>query len=290
MKELWVLLFATLTLNAMEPLVSAQWLQDHLNDKHTVILDVSDASLYQTEHIKGSLNAPIQAWRKAQNGHLVVKDAKDIQKLMRTLGINQNTRVVVYSHHENAKDILKATYVLWAMEYYGLKESALLDGGLIAWKSLGGKTTHHSDVAVKKGDFRVNTHPELLATLMQVKAKIGTATMVDARPAKFYFGAQKQSVLARAGHIPKAKSYFWQYSFEGNRLKKREVLHEMLVSGLGLDPKSETITYCTGGLETSMNFFVLHRLLGFEKIRLYDASMKEWANREDTPMQVYRWE
>ncbi len=64
----------------------------------------------------------------------------------------------------------------------------------------------------------------------------------------------------------------------------------MLVDGLGLNPKKELITYCTGGLETSMNFFVLHRLLGFEKIRLYDASMKEWANRDDTPMTKYRWE
>lgn len=39
-----------------------------------------------------------------------------------------------------------------------------------------------------------------------------------------------------------------------------------------------------------MNFFVLHRLLGFNTIRLYDASMREWANNSSTPMTLYKWE
>jgi 3-mercaptopyruvate sulfurtransferase SseA len=31
--------------------------------------------------------------------------------------------------------------------------------------------------------------------------------------------------------------------------------------------------------------FVL-KLLGWEKVRNYDGSMREWANREDTPLVV----
>ena len=64
----------------------------------------------------------------------------------------------------------------------------------------------------------------------------------------------------------------------------------MLIEGLGLDPNKEVITYCTGGLETSMNWFVLHRILGFKKARLYDASMKQWANDPRMPLTKYRWE
>ncbi len=52
----------------------------------------------------------------------------------------------------------------------------------------------------------------------------------------------------------------------------------MIIEWLRLDPKKEVITYCTGGLETSMNWYILHRVLGFEKARLYDASMKKWAS------------
>ncbi len=63
----------------------------------------------------------------------------------------------------------------------------------------------------------------------------------------------------------------------------------MLVDA-GSDPKKNVITYCTGGLETSMNWYVLHRVLEFSKARLYDASMKEWANDTDTPLTKYRWE
>jgi 3-mercaptopyruvate sulfurtransferase SseA len=28
------------------------------------------------------------------------------------------------------------------------------------------------------------------------------------------------------------------------------------------------------------------KLLGFERVGMYDGSMKEWANRDDTPLDV----
>jgi len=31
--------------------------------------------------------------------------------------------------------------------------------------------------------------------------------------------------------------------------------------------------------------FVL-RLMGFDRVRNYDASMREWANRDDTPLEM----
>jgi len=80
------------------------------------------------------------------------------------------------------------------------------------------------------------------------------------------------------------------HSFKGDYFKDAALLKKMLVKGMNLHPDKATITYCTGGLETSMNFFVLHRLLGFTNIRLYDASMREWANDVTTPMSLYKWE
>ena len=289
MKNVWIALLTTLTLYGVEPLVNADWLQSHLEEKDLVVVDVSDAQLYQQGHIPGSFNAPISLWREKHGDYLLVKKADEIQKLFERLGIDAESKVVVYSHHDNAKDILKATYVLWVMEYYGVKKTALLDGGMVAWKAVKAPLTTKVP-RQKKGTLKAKPNPALVADLARVKEEIGKSQMIDARPSVFYFGAKKQGVLQKAGHIPGAKSYFWQYSFEGDYLKKPKVLKEMLVEGLGFDPKKPMITYCTGGLETSMNFFVLHRLLGFEKIRLYDASMREWGNRTDTPMQVYRWE
>ena len=275
---------------AMEPLVDAAWLKAHLHDKDLVLVDASSHKLYAREHIPGAVQSGIGKWREAHGKHALVRSCDAVEKEMRRLGIDKSSKVVVYSHQSNAKDMLKPTYLLWAMELYGFKKTALLDGGLEAWKRAGGAVSRDLP-APREGDVTLSAASDLAVDLAGVKAALGHVRLLDARPATFYFGARKQPILARAGHIPGATSYFWKYSFrDDGTLKPVSTIREMVVKGLKLDPARPVITYCTGGLETSMNFFVLHRLLGFEKARLYDASMKEWANRNDTPMRKYEWE
>ncbi|WP_457749447.1 sulfurtransferase [Sulfurimonas sp.] len=290
MKTIWIICIYAASLLAMEPLVSAQWLQKSLNDKNIVIVDVSDNNLYMQGHIPQSINSPISHWREKHGSFSLVKGQDDIAKEFKRLGINKNSQVVIYSHHSNPKDILKASYIIWAMEYYGFKNTAMLDGGLVAWQEELLELERKKNVSAKEGTFRVKKNKALIADMQSVKDAIKKSTMLDARGAVFYFGAQKQAVLAKAGHVPYAKSYFWKYSFVGDYLKSKTLLQKMLIKGMQLNPKKSTITYCTGGLETSMNFFVLHRILGFSNIRLYDASMKEWANNANTPMTLYKWE
>jgi len=288
-KMLLLSLYATFAF-ALEPLVNAQWLHKSINDKNLIVIDVSDYELYQQGHIPKSINSPLSHWRENHGGFSLVKNQSAIQKEFQKLGIDKNSKVIVYSHHSNAKDILKASYIIWAMEYYGFKNSAILDGGLVAWRKIDGSIEDKDNTPAKDGTFTLKKDSSLIADMALVRNEIGKSNMLDARPPQFYFGAQRQNVLAKAGHIPKAKSYFWKYSFDGEYLKEKTLLRKMLVEGMGLNPEKPTITYCTGGLETSMNFFVLHRILGFTNIRLYDASMKEWANNKNTPMTLYKWE
>ena len=53
----------------------------------------------------------------------------------------------------------------------------------------------------------------------------------------------------------------------------------------GIDPAVPTVTYCQGGIRAAFAAFVLS-MLGNDAARNYDGSMKEWANREDTPLVV----
>ena len=50
------------------------------------------------------------------------------------------------------------------------------------------------------------------------------------------------------------------------------------------------VSYCTSGMEASMNWYILYNYFGFKNVKLYDASMREWGNREDTPMERFKWE
>ena len=286
MKKLTLLLFA-LSLFAAEPFVSADWLKKHFNDKNLIIIDVSNPKLYKSEHIPGAINAPINLWRKRVEHYALLKSPKKLQKVIRSLGITPKSHVVLYSHRWG-KDFLKTSYTAFALEVMGFKNSSILDGGIEEYRKIGklSKEPHKPTPS----NYQVTFHPELIADKTIVLEHIGKTRMIDARNPIFYFGAAKQKVLKRAGHIPKATSYFWVFSFKDEKIKSPETLKAMLIDGVGLNPKKDVITYCTGGLETSMNWYVLHRILGFKKARLYDASMKEWANDPETPLTKYRWE
>lgn len=290
MRKIFLLMATAVSLFAMEPVVTGEWLTQHLHDKKLVIVDVTRQQEYGEGHIPGAVQSGIERWRKSVGAHSEVRSMAEIEAEMRRLGIGNDSTVVVYSHHLNNKDMLRATYVLWAMEYAGLKSTALLDGGMEAYTAAGGALSARAE-ADRAGTFRAKVQEGMIASLGEVKASLQSVPMVDSRPAVYYFGAQRQGVLKRAGHISGATSYFWRYSVtEENRLKPKALLSEMIEKGLGLKPEASLIIYCTGGLEASMNYFVFHRLLGFGRAKLYDASMKEWGNRDDTPMRAYCWE
>ena len=287
-KFAFFILIATLSF-AIEPIVSNKWLAEHLGDKNLVILDVSQPKVYAKGHIPGALNAPIGEWREHYGNYLLVKSPKKIEKLIQRLGIDEAKHVVIYAHH-SGKDKLKTSYVAWALELYGIKKSSLLDGGFKKYKNEGLPLSTKIPSSTQS-DYTIHFNPSIVIDKKGVFERIGKVRMLDARPAIYYFGAKKQKVLSRAGHIPHATSYFWKYSFnDDGTFKPKKLLQKMLVEGLGLDPTKSVVTYCTGGLETSMNWFVLHRILGFEKARLYDASMKEWANDSNMPMKKFCWE
>lgn len=291
MKKVFILLISVLSLSAMEPLVSGEWVLKHSNDTNLVILDVSSEDAFNDGHIPNAVQSGLKKWREAKGKSAYkIRPTKDIELEIRRLGINHDSNVVVYSHNLNPIDLLTAPYIVWALEYFGLQNVAMLDAGMKSYTEAGGKLTDKT-ITPQEGNFKANINSTMIIDMENVKKSIGKIKMVDSRPAKYYFGTDRQAILKRAGHIDEAKSYSWQYSLnKNNSLKTKAILSETLEKGLGLNKNEDLIIYCTGGLEAAMNYFVFHKVLNFKKATLYDSSMLEWANRDDTPMTKYRWE
>ncbi len=262
-----------------------------INDPKVVVVDVSDPKTYLAEgHLHGAVRTDISEWRIATDKHMSVKSASEIQSLMRRLGINSDSKILLYSHLNTPKDLLSTSYIYWAMKLYGANDVMIMDGGFKQWEKEK-RFNVHDDVKNSEGNFTAVIDSKRLADRSYVQRSIGNVAMIDARPPENYFGIKASDGVERLGHIPGAMSYFWMYSVTPELASKPKAeLEKIFSQGFALSKHQEIILYCTGGLETSYNYFLLSAVLGYTNVKLYDGSMREWGNLPDTPMIQYKWE
>lgn len=290
MKQFIVLILLASWAVALPVLITPKEATTFIDKKDTVFVHISSKDAYDLAHIKGAVHTTIDAWRMPKAKHLVVKPKDAIQKHMQDLGINNNSHVILYANINNPKDFLKSTYIFWAMKYYGLKNVSLIDGGFNAYEAQNLPTVQET-TTVQKGNFKAKVNHDIFANMRYVAKHTGKLPMIDARPANFYLGFDASPGVERKGHIKGAMHYFWRYSVNDDyTLKSQKELQYMIKNYLNIDKNQEMIVYCTGGLETSMNFFVLSAFLEYKKVRLYDASMKEWGNTPKKVMQSFVFE
>jgi thiosulfate/3-mercaptopyruvate sulfurtransferase len=290
MKIFVTLISAAVSLLAIDPIVTSQWLNEHKNDASLRIIEVSEGDLFGLEHIPNAAHTSIGKWRFDNGTFLSIRPVAEIEVEISRLGIDEKSDVVLYAPITEAKDVLKTSYIFWALNYHGIKNVALLDGGLKVWKNSKLELTQ-AEPSIKATAFKAKIDKEKIADITYVKNHLGKLPMIDARPSDMYLGVTPTPNVKRNGHIRGGMSYSWNYSVDKEyMLKDKKMLENVFKEGYKLDKNKEVLVYCTGGLETSFNYFVLSGVLGYKNVRLYDASMKEWGNREDTLMTQYRYE
>jgi thiosulfate/3-mercaptopyruvate sulfurtransferase len=116
--------------------------------------------------------------------------------------------------------------------------------------------------------------------------------MVDVRSPGEYKGdvthmpEYPQEGVLRGGHVPGAKSVPWKTAVNADStFKSADELLQIYTEQCGLQPGDDIIAYCRIGERSSHTWFVLHYLLGYEKVRNYDGSWTEWGNKVRAPIE-----
>jgi len=288
MKLLLTLLLTTLTLFANAAFISAQDLHKKLDDKNLVIIDTTDRERYSKGHIPNARQVEISAFRTVvDNKYELMRSPQEIEKIAQELGINNDSYVVLYGHNQ-PKELLKASYIAMALIVNGFTNISILDGGFSQWsnKFASEQTLISQETPpFAKGNFKAQYNPKVLVDMEYVKNQIGKVDMIEARERKYFDGAAQSPGVKRLGHIPNAQSSNWLDKFNTDEKVASETeLKRIFFDEHKLDSKKEVITYCTGGLEASMNWYLLTQHFNFKNVKMYDASMKEWGNTESTPM------
>jgi thiosulfate/3-mercaptopyruvate sulfurtransferase len=287
MNRLIILVIATLLLSAetkaKDPLilVTPEWLNENSRNPELVLLQVNFLRLdYEKEHIKGArLLWPDWLAANSPDGNFNPPDVTEATKVLQQLGINKNSRVILY-HTKGDVSVTARMFV--TLEYLGLKGRVhYLNGGLEAWKKAGYPVTSELPV-VKKGDFvasinKVLVDKEYVLTSLQSPS----AVVVDARMKRFYDGDPTGN--PRDGHITGAKNIPYpdllDSSFQFKPIDQLTGYFQPVVP----DKKTEIVTYCFIG-QTASVVYMAGRFLGYN-MKVYDGSMQEWSRLENLPME-----
>ena len=290
MRLMFIPLFFCTALFANEGFISVDELKNNIDNPNYVILDISDSQTYRHGHIKHAILTNVEDFRENVASYSLMKKPAEVQKLARGLGINDNSIIIIYGH-SNQKDLLKESYLALALLVNGAKNISILNGGYLAWTFESNILSSTSISSVKDGNFTSVYNPNILVNLEYMKNNLGKVPMLDARATDIYYGISPSKGLKRLGHIKGAMSSFWNDKFlKDETLRNDNELKELFLEGYNLKKDDEVISYCTSGMEASMNWYILYSYFGLKNAKLYDASMREWGNRDDTPMERFKWE
>ncbi len=283
-----------LELRREDVLVTTEWLAARLGEPGLRILDCRyyfdgrDAfEEYRRGHIPG---ATYFDWNAALSDpdhpveYMMASPERVAAELSR-YGIGDEHLIVTYDDeggHFGAR-------VWFVLTRYGRGHQVrILEGGWTKWLAEERPvTTDEAIVVPARFTLGGDVHPELIATLDDVRRAIdtGEAVVLDVRRLSEYTGEEVRA--RRGGHVPGAVHRFWQENldWDGDRTFRSPAEIRARHEAVGVSPDTPVITYCQGGVRAAHAALAL-LLSGYQNVRVYDGSWAEWGNRDDVPVET----
>ncbi|MBT3047996.1 MAG: rhodanese-like domain-containing protein [Candidatus Thiodiazotropha sp.] len=285
---LLLLMFPGMLAAAVEPLVTPSWLHNNRDNPDLVLLDLQDNQNYLRFHIPGSINTNYAQWRVEKKGQLKnMPPVPLLEKLIGSLGIDNNSHVVLISLGASAGDMAVAARVYWTFKVLGHDRVSILDGGLVGYAEKRVYPLEKGNHQLKPKTFRANYRKQMNPGADEVRSAIGNGTrIVDNRTRAEYLGIYGGGGKERAGRLPQAVhlNYDWLTINGGGKLHSPENLQRIYASSK-VPLQGDQINYCHTGNRAALGWFVSHEILGNRQAKLYDGSTQEWAASPALPME-----
>lgn len=274
------------------PLVSADWLAQHLGDRDLLLIDIRSAvdgggeAAYLQAHVPGAIHTDYakHGWRATKGMATGLLPGKEfLATLLGGLGLTPAHHAIIISAGTSAGDFSAAARVYWTLKIAGHDKVSLLDGGMAAWQ--GRPVDAGPRAKIPAPSYPVQFHPELRCDLEATQAAIakGTAVMLDSRSASYFAGREKSPQAKRPGRLPASRHLDHTLVFDPATKRLKPVAE--LASLFDSVPAKPVVNYCNTGHQAATNWFVLSEILG-RPAQLFDGSMSEWTEDENRPVEV----
>lgn len=189
------------------------------------------------------------------------------------LGITPATPVVVYDR----QGAMFAARAWWMLRWLGHREVAVLDGGLAAWRAVGGALESETPAAVAARPAygpAASLVPTVDAAALQ--AGLGRVRLIDARAPERFRG-DIEPLDPVAGHIPGALNRPFKDNLDAEgRFLAPAALHAAFLPLLAGRPPAESVQQCGSGVTACHNLLAMERA-GLPGAALYPGSWSEWC-------------
>ena len=277
----------------MEQLVSTQWLADQLGAPDLVVFDASahlpdagrdPAAEFAAAHIPGARYLDLPTFFDPDSPvPSALPTAKQFAQRMGRLGVPADARVVVYDD-SYVKTAARAWFI---MRMHGVKDVAILDGGLGKWKAEG-RPLEAGTAEVAAVPYSAATGPAPVRFKADMIANLASKAeqVVDARGADRFTGAVPDFRPNIAdGHIPGSRNVVFDQVMNPDGTYKSPAEIRAAFTAQGVDLSQPVVTTCGGGVTAAVLLFALE-LAGKHDVSLYDGSWSEWGADPDLPKET----
>lgn len=276
-------------------LVSVDWLKERLGKERIQLIDTSwdmtrtgrpHHDVFMDEHIPGAIHfdANIVAEPHTAPPRRMMPNPELFARFAGDLGIDPEATLVFY---DNA-GLYTAARGWWMFRGSGHARSAVLDGGLPAWKAAGGEIESGRETKYPPTRWPVPTQRPVTRDWRQVLANIESKAeqLVDARPPEQFNGDTSfRYPGVRPGHIPGSVNLSQRQLRDGNQIfYSPEKLREIFAAH-GVDLKKPIVSTCGSGI-TACIIALACEVIGEGKVAMYDGSWEEWGGRRDLPAEL----